>query len=208
MTFAMVFSTWRSTAEYVYKDCVKGIHNKDYFDSFHFAFKQVSKNVAAACVGAKNLHTARPWLQKTGMCLDMQWNDLCVCVPPHFIFNNRHVWLVTVSVLSRHCRGLQHSGGEDHGCWHQCWSWGDRTCAVHRWRYRSCIRTEECAGWRDGGVLLWPEGECVWVLFIWNLPVFSTNWGIWSFFDVSVNKMCTENEYEKQILVRECTFYS
>ncbi|TMS08778.1 ATP synthase subunit alpha, mitochondrial [Larimichthys crocea] len=26
----------------------------------------VSKNVAAACVGAKNLHTARPWLQKTG----------------------------------------------------------------------------------------------------------------------------------------------
>ncbi|XP_051537438.1 ATP synthase subunit alpha, mitochondrial [Myxocyprinus asiaticus] len=26
----------------------------------------VSKNVAAACVGAKNLHTASPWLQKTG----------------------------------------------------------------------------------------------------------------------------------------------
>ncbi|XP_067280793.1 ATP synthase subunit alpha, mitochondrial [Pseudorasbora parva] len=26
----------------------------------------VSKNVAAACVAAKNLHTARPWLQKTG----------------------------------------------------------------------------------------------------------------------------------------------
>nr|XP_046231624.1 ATP synthase subunit alpha, mitochondrial [Scatophagus argus] len=26
----------------------------------------VSKNVAAACVGAKNLHTAHPWLQKTG----------------------------------------------------------------------------------------------------------------------------------------------
>ncbi|XP_029371662.1 ATP synthase F(1) complex subunit alpha, mitochondrial isoform X2 [Echeneis naucrates] len=26
----------------------------------------VSKNVAAACVGAKNLHTTRPWLQKTG----------------------------------------------------------------------------------------------------------------------------------------------
>ncbi|XP_030626138.1 ATP synthase F(1) complex subunit alpha, mitochondrial isoform X1 [Chanos chanos] len=26
----------------------------------------VSKNVAAACVGAKNLHTARPWQQKTG----------------------------------------------------------------------------------------------------------------------------------------------
>ncbi|KAK5611195.1 ATP synthase subunit alpha, mitochondrial [Crenichthys baileyi] len=26
----------------------------------------VSKNVAAACVGAKNLHTAQPWLQKTG----------------------------------------------------------------------------------------------------------------------------------------------
>ncbi|XP_069025753.1 ATP synthase subunit alpha, mitochondrial [Embiotoca jacksoni] len=26
----------------------------------------VSKNVAAACVGANNLHTSRPWLQKTG----------------------------------------------------------------------------------------------------------------------------------------------
>ncbi|XP_062268815.1 ATP synthase subunit alpha, mitochondrial [Platichthys flesus] len=26
----------------------------------------VSKNVAAACVGAKSLHTTRPWLQKTG----------------------------------------------------------------------------------------------------------------------------------------------
>uniref|UniRef100_A0A673CPN3 ATP synthase subunit alpha n=1 Tax=Sphaeramia orbicularis TaxID=375764 RepID=A0A673CPN3_9TELE len=27
---------------------------------------EVSKNVAAACVGVKNLHTTRPWLQKTG----------------------------------------------------------------------------------------------------------------------------------------------
>lgn len=34
---------------------------------FHnFICQKVSKNVAAACVGAKNLHTGRPWLQKTG----------------------------------------------------------------------------------------------------------------------------------------------
>lgn len=30
---------------------------------------KVSKNVAAACVGAKNLHTTHPWLQKTGQCV-------------------------------------------------------------------------------------------------------------------------------------------
>ncbi len=33
-----------------------------------FIVLKVSKNVAAACVGAKNLHTSRPWLQKTGQC--------------------------------------------------------------------------------------------------------------------------------------------
>lgn len=34
---------------------------------------KVSKNVAAACVGAKNLHTTRPWLQKTGL-------KTCICL--------------------------------------------------------------------------------------------------------------------------------
>lgn len=36
------------------------------FDKLPFFVTKVSKNVAAACVGVKNLHTSRPWLQKTG----------------------------------------------------------------------------------------------------------------------------------------------
>lgn len=43
----------------------------DYMNLIHLSFLsvlKVSKNVAAACVGAKNLHTAQHWLQKTGQC--------------------------------------------------------------------------------------------------------------------------------------------
>lgn len=52
----------------------------DFFDFvFNLLIQQVSKNVAAACVGAKNLHTARPWLQKTGMNLDSSEMLCCFC---------------------------------------------------------------------------------------------------------------------------------
>lgn len=47
--------------------------NNSLYNFFRF---KVSKNVAAACVGAKNLHTGRPWLQKTGKKQPTKQNDL------------------------------------------------------------------------------------------------------------------------------------
>ena len=47
---------------------------------------KVSKNVAAACVGAKNLHTTRPWLQKTGRCFG-RFVRCKTCIFLRFLFN-------------------------------------------------------------------------------------------------------------------------
>lgn len=55
---------------YIYIYCLK----------CHLTIRQVSKNVAAAFVGVKNLHTANPWLQKTGMSLNLG----CFCCGKDF----------------------------------------------------------------------------------------------------------------------------
>ncbi len=69
-----------------------------------------------------------------------------------------HAHSKRLALFLRHSGGVQYSGGEDSWSWNWCWSGGDRPCAVHRWRYRSCVRAEECSGRRDGGVLLRSEG--------------------------------------------------
>lgn len=65
--------------------------------------------------------------------------------------------LLTFSL--RHGWGVFHSWGKDHGSWHQRWPGGDWPRAVHwRW-YCQSVRSQECAGWGDGGILIWTEGK-------------------------------------------------
>lgn len=94
-------------------------------------------------------------LLNTSFLFCVKFLDYCVL----FLFAFSHAHSKRFASCLRHSGGVQYSGGEDSWSWYECCSGGDGPRAVHRWRYRSCVRAEERAGRRDGGVLLRAEGE-------------------------------------------------